>query len=143
MPDSDAPPVTVHNGRPDLTQAVHTAYAASQPPSKSSGQVYGLNITPPPHTHDHHAHDVGNSPEREGGSGYEGSEKGKAKSASGGGGGGGNMRDRHHSRRGAKPKTPLNIWAAGPGKMNSVVYAAARALPLSDHIGIFPMAYEL
>ena len=37
----------------------------------------------------------------------------------------------------------VNVWAAGPGKMNSAVYAAAAQLPPCAQVRVLPMAYEL
>ena len=40
-------------------------------------------------------------------------------------------------------KLQLNVWAAGPGRMNQAVYAAAEELPPCAQVRLQPMAYEL
>lgn len=101
LPGSDAPPVLVKQGRPDLAAAVRTVYHDSM---KSSNAHIDSILS----------------------SSSFFDELGKQRTVSG-----------------SNRPVPFNIWAAGPKRMNDVLYEAARILPLTAHVGVFPMAYEL
>ena len=106
--------MVAHAGRPDLGAAVRAAYADSV----ASTAAY-LN---PAAVHAPHATEPAENISEDG---PPSDETCKVKTVTSG------------------DVTPFNIWAAGPQKMNAAVCSAARALPLTAHVGVFPMAYEL